>query len=67
MNRLWIGRAQYPGRRPFIFGNVVLPTDAKHHEIAAALADLWASLSPHPAPPFVPEAGAVFYRPEESE
>lgn len=40
MNRLWIARAQYPGRVPFIFGNAVLDAAAKDHEVRTELAKL---------------------------
>ena len=64
LNRSWCGRAQYPGLKPFHFGTVVLPQDASEMEAERALVELWAEMSPHPAPAFVAVPGAMFFQPE---
>jgi hypothetical protein len=62
--RSWCAQAQYEGWRPFHFGTVHLIIDASHHDIEAALTDLWGKLSPHPCPKFCPVPGVVTFHEE---
>lgn len=48
--RQWIGRCQYPGYQAHWLGTVLAETES---EAVAALLDLHARISPHPAPPIV--------------
>ena len=63
--RHWVGRCQYPDRKPFLLGTV-----QAHSELEALdeLAKLWARISPHPLPSHIEaEPGLLAFHPEEEE
>jgi hypothetical protein len=66
MTRSWCAKACYSGCEPFIFGSVMLPADAKFHEVEAALLALWKSISPHPAPRIEPVPGLLVFQEHEA-
>lgn len=37
----WCARYQYDDKEPFHFGTVVMPTNAKQHEVESALQSSW--------------------------
>lgn len=61
MVRSWCARAQYPDKKPVLFGSVTVRANAPQHEIEASLLSLWQAVSPHPAPPFVLVPGSIFF------
>lgn len=70
--RPWLGRFQYPGKKEFWAGTVILPRETPVHEIEAALkakfTDFWNGLLPdsYTHPPMIGmEAGAIFFVPDE--
>lgn len=65
--RSWCARGQYQGKEPFLFGMAMLPIDARHDEVEAALRACWDRLFPiDPPPVFEPIAGMIWFQ-EEGE
>jgi hypothetical protein len=60
-NRPWCAVAQYPGLSRFLVGTVVLPDDARHDEITAALHDHALQFLPSGFEIVQPECGALFF------
>ena len=61
-NRIWVGMCEFPGKKRFYLGNVVMPLEAMDHEIQKALVELWDSIIPYPAPDYIrPIPGAIFF------
>jgi len=65
INRAWSARCQYPDRKPFYLGTVMMPIRSTQAEVDAALHALWHGLSPYPAPELVAVPGIVVFQPEE--
>ena len=61
LQKMWAGHCHYEDHEPFYLGTVVLPHDARLDEVEKALADLWAEISPHPAPRIVPQEGRCIF------
>lgn len=70
--RAWCARYQWPGKKPFILGTVLLPRDTMQHQLEAELVKLfdekWGDILPdHFERPqliaLLP--GAIFFVPEE--
>lgn len=61
--RIWSAVCRYQDRKPFRFGNVQMPTEAKDHDVVAALIAAWAEVSPYPAPDMVAVPGMVIFVP----
>ncbi|WP_347092929.1 hypothetical protein [Sphingomonas parapaucimobilis] len=63
--RNWSAVCQYPGKKMFVFGTVMLPLDARHDEIVAELGDAYAKVFPFDQPPvFDPIGGIVWFQEE---
>ncbi len=61
--RSWSAIGHYPNKKAFVFGTVMLPLDARHDEIMAALRSKWADAFPIDSPPvFDPIMGTVWFR-----
>ncbi|MEY2882390.1 MAG: hypothetical protein RL490_114 [Pseudomonadota bacterium] len=60
--RHWCAECRYPGLEPFIFGTVQAESEM---QAIRALADLWITIVPFPAPPMIPLPGMLAFRPEE--
>lgn len=64
--RPWCAKAQYPGLKPFIMGNITMPSDARHDEIVDALQAHALTFIP---PGFIiiePMGGALFFQESSS-
>lgn len=72
--RSWCAVYQWPGKKPFLVGTVVLDRDTPYHELEAALGrlfdELWGSILPDelPRPKLIDlRPGAIFFVPEKEE
>lgn len=65
MNRVWCALVEYPSKKPFLFGNLSMPHDAKDHEVRA---EMVRTIVAHMPPGFeVKEllSGQVVFHPHE--
>jgi len=61
--RNWSAIGHYPSKKPFVFGTVMLPLDARYDEIMTALRGKWAEFMPIDTPPvFDPIMGMVWFQ-----
>jgi len=61
-NQVWVGKCEFPGKKPFLLGNVVLPYGSMDHEVQTALKALWDDIIPYPGPDYIrPIPGAIFF------
>jgi hypothetical protein len=65
-NRPWCAVAQYPGLQRFLVGTVVLPHNAKSHEIEKALVVHALTFLPEGFTITEVKCGALFFQSEDS-
>lgn len=65
--RPWCGEAVYPGLEPFALGTIIMPHDAQHHEIEAALHRHALTFLPDGFEIIRPVCGALFFNAEEAD
>jgi hypothetical protein len=63
--RPWVARAQYPGLESFLAGTIIMPADAKSHEIEQALLDHFNHFLPPGFKILDQICGAIFFQSEE--
>lgn len=59
--RPYCGVANYPGKKPFLFGSVAIPADARHDEIVTALLAYAAEILPPGLQLLSVRAGSLFF------
>lgn len=63
----WCFRCQYPGKRHFIFGTIIVPFGTPMHIIMERMGEAWAEVFPFDPPAeAAPVPGMILFVPEEA-